>query len=78
MTSPVEFLHKKTEITLADWGRAEQMFKYAIEKAWEAGVMEQYEFQQGKSEAFGMEGEFPHKANVMMSGANYYTKTYEK
>jgi hypothetical protein len=68
---------KKLNLTEKDLKKAEEEFKAAIIKAWEAGVKEQYEFQQGKFDSFGSLGDFPHKADVSLSGENYYKNTYE-
>lgn len=75
--TPIDFLQSKTDPTATDYAKADVMFKMQIIQAWEAGVKEQYEFQQGKFESFGMEGEFPHKADVHLSGENYYRNTYK-
>lgn len=77
MVNPIEWLQSRENPGPADYAKAEVMFKQQIIKAWEQGVMEQYEFQQGKFDSYGMDGEFPHKAGVNLSGENYYRNTYE-
>jgi hypothetical protein len=79
-THPIDYLEKKLEngkITVKDLFHAREIFAAEIIKAWEAGVEEQYEFQHGKFESFAVEGEFPHKANVHLSGGNYYRNNYK-